>query len=62
MNMLMIALIFLVVVIILIFIISTTNKFKRLDIKVDESLSGIEVALEKRHDMLTKLLERLYVS
>ena len=57
MNMLMIALIFLVVVIILIFIISTTNNFKRLDIKVDESLSGIEVSLEKRYDMLTKLLE-----
>lgn len=37
--------------------ISTSNSFKRLDIKISESLSGIEVALTKRYDMLTKLLD-----
>jgi LemA protein len=35
--------------------ISKFNDFKRLETKVDESLSNIEVALEKRYDMLTKL-------
>ncbi|MDO4554867.1 MAG: LemA family protein [Lachnospiraceae bacterium] len=37
--------------------ISTINKFKKCEIKVTESLSGIEVALTKRFDMLTKLLD-----
>jgi len=37
--------------------ISTSNRFKRMDIKISESLSGIEVALAKRYDMLTKLLD-----
>lgn len=36
--------------------ISTTNGFKRKEIKVQEGLSGIEVALTKRYDMLTKLM------
>lgn len=45
------------VVIILIWAIATTNGFKKKEIKVDESLSGIEVALTKRFDMLTKLLD-----
>ncbi|MFI3291176.1 MAG: LemA family protein [Opitutales bacterium] len=33
------------------------NSFKRLKIKVQEGLSGIEVALTKRYDLLTKMLE-----
>lgn len=37
--------------------ISTSNRFKRMDIKISEALSGIEVALTKRYDMLTKLLD-----
>lgn len=37
--------------------IGTSNSLKRKKIKVDESLSGIEVALTKRYDMLTKLLD-----
>ena len=37
--------------------IHTSNRFKRMDIKISESLSGIEVALTKRYDMLTKLLD-----
>lgn len=37
--------------------IITSNNFKKMDIKISESLSGIEVALTKRYDMLTKLLD-----
>ncbi len=35
----------------------TMNGFKRKEIKIDEALSGIEVALTKRYDTLTKLLD-----
>lgn len=37
--------------------ISTSNRFKRMAIKITEAISGIEVALTKRYDMLTKLLD-----
>jgi LemA protein len=37
--------------------VKTGNNFKRRSIKIDEALSGIEVALTKRFDMLTKLLD-----
>lgn len=37
--------------------ISASNGFKRKTIKISEALSGIEVALTKRYDMLTKLLD-----
>ncbi len=37
--------------------ISTSNGFKRKAIKISEALSGVEVALTKRYDMLTKLLD-----
>ena len=40
-----------------VWVISTTNGFKRKEIKIDEALSGIEVALTKRYDTLTKLLD-----
>jgi len=33
----------------------TSNRFERAAVKVEEGLSGIEVALTKRFDMLTKL-------
>lgn len=46
-----------VVVILVAWWIKTSNGFKRMDIKISESLSGIEVALTKRYDMLTKLLD-----
>ncbi len=46
-----------IIAIVAIWAIATTNKFKRLDIKIDEARSGIEVALEKRYDMLTKMLD-----
>jgi len=37
--------------------ISTANGFKRSRIKISEALSGIEVSLTKRYDMLTKMLD-----
>ena len=46
-----------VVLIIVIWLVATTNNFKRLEIKIEEARSGIEVALEKRYDMLTKMLD-----
>ena len=46
-----------VLLIIIIWLISVSNKFNRLSIKVDESISGIDVALTKRYDVLTKMVE-----
>lgn len=46
-----------VLFIIIIWLISVSNKFNRLSIKVDESISGIDVALTKRYDVLTKTIE-----
>ena len=46
-----------VVLIIVIWCISTVNGFKKKDIRVQEGLSGVEVALTKRYDMLTKMLD-----
>lgn len=37
--------------------ISTSNGFKRKSIKISEALSGIEVALTKRYDLLIKLMD-----
>ena len=37
--------------------ISTTNKFKKMLIKIEEANSGIDVALAKRYDILTKMIE-----
>ncbi|MCL2298890.1 MAG: LemA family protein [Firmicutes bacterium] len=47
----------LIALIILIWWVRTSNGFKRRQIKIKEALSGIEVALTKRWDMLTKLLD-----
>ncbi len=46
-----------VVLIVVIWYVSTYNGIKALGIKVDEGLSGIDVALTKRYDTLTKLLD-----
>ena len=49
-----------VVVVLIIFIlwyISTSNELKRLEQSVEESVSGIYVALAKRYDSLTKMLD-----
>ncbi|MCL1823446.1 MAG: LemA family protein [Oscillospiraceae bacterium] len=47
----------LILIIVLSWWISTGNNFKRAQIKINESQSGIEVALTKRFDKLTKMLE-----
>jgi len=44
-------------IIILFWWIATSNRFRRLVVKIDESESGIDVALVKRYDMLTKMIE-----
>ena len=46
-----------IIVLAILWVISTINGFKRREIKIEEALSGIEVALTKRYDMLTKLLD-----
>ncbi len=45
-----------VIVLIGLWAMMTINGFRSKEIKVDEGLSGIEVALTKRYDLLTKLL------
>mgnify|MGYP002598897891 FL=1 len=46
-----------VVLLIVIWCISTVNGFKKKEIRVQEGLSGVEVALTKRYGMLTKMLD-----
>ncbi|MBQ9198664.1 MAG: LemA family protein [Lachnospiraceae bacterium] len=46
-----------IIAVILLWWIGTYNGIKRLDIKVNEGLSGIDVALTKRYDVLTKMLD-----
>lgn len=45
-----------VLLIVLLWAIATGNKFKRMLVKIDESESGVDVALVKRYDTLTKML------
>lgn len=51
-----VAVIVLVFIIIVAWYISTMNRFRRTKVKVDEANSGIDVALTKRYDLLTKAL------
>lgn len=46
-----------IIFIIIIWYISTLNKLNRTSVKVEESLSGIDVALTKRYDVLTKMMD-----
>ena len=46
-----------VLLIFAIWYISTMNNLRRLEIKVEEAASGIDVALTKRFDLLTKMLD-----
>ena len=46
-----------VLLIIFIWCVSTSNRFNRLGIRIEESTSGIDVALTKRYDVLTKMIE-----
>jgi len=52
-----IGIIVLILVIIIVWYISTCNRLKRAIIKIDEADSGIDVALTKRYDVLTKMLD-----
>ncbi len=45
-----------IVIIILWWYIGTLNSLRRLEVKIEESISGIDVALTKRFDLLTKML------
>ena len=47
----------LIIVVIIVFYISAYNKLRRLSVKVEEGGSGIDVALEKRYDMLSEEIE-----
>ena len=49
--------ILIVVLAVVIWCVRTVNDFKRKEIRVQEGLSGVEVALTKRYDMLTKMLD-----
>ncbi len=46
-----------VLVIGVIWYISTMNSFRAAEVKIEEAESGIDVALTKRYDVLTKMLE-----
>lgn len=46
-----------VVAIVVIYCITTSNKLNRAVVKIEEADSGIDVALTKRYDVLTKTLE-----
>ena len=46
-----------VVLVVLIWGICISNKFNKLNVKIDEAESGIDVALEKRYDVLTKMID-----
>jgi LemA protein len=53
-----IGIIFAAVLLIIVFwYIAVMNKLRQLELKVDEAESGIDVALTKRFDMLTKMLK-----
>ena len=45
-----------VLLIIVIWFISVSNAFNRDIVKIDEADSGIDVALTKRYDVLTKMI------
>lgn len=45
------------VLIVVVWWISTSNRFRQLVVKIDESDSGIDVALTKRYDTLTKMVD-----
>lgn len=46
-----------VILLIILWYIGTMNKLRQLEVKVDEAMSGIDVALTKRFDALTKMLD-----
>lgn len=55
--MVLIGIVILLVLIVAIWYISTSNKLNRYIVKIDEADSGIDVALTKRYDVLTKMMD-----
>lgn len=53
----MVLLIIIIIIGIIIWCIVTSNKLNREVVKIDEVLSGINVALTKRYDVLTKMID-----
>ncbi len=53
----LIGIIIALVIILVIWYISTVNKLNRTIVKIDEADSGIDVALTKRYDVLTKMMD-----
>ena len=49
--------IFLVIICMVAWFIGTSNRIKMADLKISEALSGIDVALTKRYDVLSKMLD-----
>ena len=47
----------LVLLTLIIWYISVNNKLNRMLVKIDEASSGIDVALTKRYDVLTKMMD-----
>lgn len=50
-------LILVIIALIVIWYIATRNGLRRAEVKIDEALSDIDVALIKRHDVLVKMLD-----
>lgn len=46
-----------ILLVLLLWLIGTANRFRRLRVKIEESESGMDVALTRRYDMLTKMME-----
>lgn len=57
MDLIIIIIIIVVVISILGWFISTSNNFNRAIVKIDEANSGIDIALTKRYDVLTKMMD-----
>ena len=52
-----IGVILLVIIIFVIYIVVVSNNLNRMQVKIKEADSGIDVALTKRYDVLTKMVE-----
>ena len=53
----MIWIVLVIVAVVVVWYIAAMNSLRQKEIKIDEALSGIDVALTKRYDVLTKSLE-----
>ena len=56
-SILIVVIVVVIIAIIFFWCISTRNRFARLTVKINESDSGVDVALTKRFDTLTKMLD-----